>query len=211
MGSQIEIAPKLQENISKQIDKFFDASMRRMKLSPDQIDGQNLEQLRRSLGMVEDALARANSFGFCRIMVTATMSVVVKTSSDAHFEIGITPLLLESKARIMDRLEDLGVVSPEAERDILRQQVAAYRARWQISFGGVIWAIGVLFIWLVPNWASWTSFTLHNNYISLMVLISIALGGTLWAIIDDNSTRRWFALGSIAIAAIVAAVSLVGG
>lgn len=144
MGANI---PNQQNDFGRQIDAFFASSMRRMKLTQKQIDAQDPEQLQRSLGTVEDALTRAaDSFGVCRIKITATMSVIARASSDAHFEVGITPLLLEAKARILDRLADLGEHSSGVERDILRQQISVYRTRWLSSMGVALWGVSVFLL-----------------------------------------------------------------
>ena len=91
---------KFSDNFAQNIETFFESSMRRMKLTRSQIDEQDLDQLKRSVGIVEDALARAESFGVCRIKVSTTVSVIVNAASVAHFEVGIVPLLIEAKGRI---------------------------------------------------------------------------------------------------------------
>ena len=204
----MSVAKTSQGDFSKSIDAFFVTSLWRLHLTQEQIDQQDLSALQRSLGVVEDALSRAESFGICRIKMTATVSVIISATSDSHFESGITPLLLEAKIKILSRLDDLGVNSHEEEKSILRQQLVTYRFRWLFLLGTVIWIIGSIIMWQAPHLIGWEALTTHKNYISLSSISCVVLGGLIWATLDENKSRRIFAIGSVVVAGLLVGVAL---
>ena len=109
----------------------------------------------------------------------------------------------------MERLQELGADSPETERDVLRQQVTAYKTRWLIAIGGILWVVGIYLLWRIPIWASFAGITSHANYVAITAMASVALGGLVWALLDDKPSRRNFAFGSVAVAAILAAITII--
>ena len=121
----INAAINLSEGLER-IDAFarvhFEKQLRDMSLAADQIKRQDLRGLDLSLSRVNDAIAHADSFGTLKIKISAeTGPIIVKESSDAHFERSILPFLLESKSLILDRIKTL---RPEQQLNDLRSDIA---------------------------------------------------------------------------------------
>ena len=153
---------------SEQIDGFYEFSIRKMGLTDDQINSQNIEELKISLSVIEDALLKSDSFGKCRIGFSGEGNIpfVAKGESNSIFETGITPLLLQAKARVMSRLKLLGADTEENENNILKKKCIKYRNLWLLTFGALLCIIGISIIWLMPILLTWTIITGHKSYVA---------------------------------------------
>ncbi|NGO81568.1 hypothetical protein G6045_38815 [Streptomyces sp. YC504] len=87
-----------------------------------QIEGQSLDELQVSLTSVNHAIENPNGFGVVRVKMTAEAGmVVVRNEAEAHFEMGILPILLERKALILERISAL---RPTEQVQDIREEVA---------------------------------------------------------------------------------------
>lgn len=206
--SAIKIDTK--DSITTQVDQYFAISMKRLKLTYEQIINQDKSELHHSLSIAEDALTNSSSFGTCRMkmMSRANLPFIANVNSNAHFEIGITPLLLEAKSHILKQLEAKGGITHEEEKNILHKLIQNYRNKWLITLGSIIWLISIFLVWWTPQWNNWSIITTHKSYVALSTLLCLAFAGIIWTILDKNKSRKAFAIGSVVIAAIVAASSL---
>jgi len=84
----------------------FEPQLARLGLSVEQIEGQTLEELNESLVKVNDAIAHPEAFGTLKISAAAGGGFVI-AKTEAHFEIGILPMLLERKSLILSRIKSL--------------------------------------------------------------------------------------------------------
>jgi hypothetical protein len=96
------------ERLRKNLRTFFLEQLKNLRLTTEQINIQNSEQLVTSLETVNDAIERADSFGVFSFSIGAEGSaVIVASKTKSHVEMGILPLLLEAKKLILERLAEL--------------------------------------------------------------------------------------------------------
>jgi uncharacterized membrane protein len=100
---------------------IFEPQLRMLGLSVDSIEGQGISELETSLDKVNDALNHVDSFDKLRFNMTASgHAILVQSGSQWTFERTILPFLLESKARIIDRIK---MLRPEQQLSELRSDV----------------------------------------------------------------------------------------
>src|SRR5436305_4128294 len=100
--------PKEQDRFADAQDRiqdFFEPQLRKLGLSVDAINQQDLAELQESLDRVNEAIAHPESFGTWKLSVTASSVFIAK--SDAHVEVGVLPVLLERKRLILRRIAEL--------------------------------------------------------------------------------------------------------
>ncbi|MEW2574982.1 hypothetical protein [Streptomyces syringium] len=103
------------------MSEFFEPALKKLGLTVEQIERQSLDQLQVSLETVNDALLHPDSFGVMKVKAHAEAGLVLTPArSEAHFEIGIAPLLLERKRLILGRIKDL---QPAAQFERFRAEV----------------------------------------------------------------------------------------
>jgi Fe2+ transport system protein B len=99
--------PDIQEQMDRARQQF-ESQLIKLELSKEQIERQNVPELERSLQTINDALQHPESFGVIKLKMVADLGlVVVKAGTEAHYEIGIVPLLLERKKLVLDRIQQL--------------------------------------------------------------------------------------------------------
>lgn len=122
MPKKREVSPK--EQISYYYDYAFaqfELRLAHLKLSKEDIDNCSLEQLKTALDLINDAIGKAGDFGIIRLRLTTNGHIVVaKNSESSDYEIGITPILLERKRLIIERLISL---STELKSEVLKQVI----------------------------------------------------------------------------------------
>lgn len=97
----------IQEQKRKALEQF-ETQLEPLGLTKIQIDQQTLPELEASLERVNDAMKNPESFGVLRLQMTTDAGfLIVKGTTEAHFEIGIMPLLLERKKLIIERIREL--------------------------------------------------------------------------------------------------------
>lgn len=208
---------KIFEDYRSKIEEFFQKTLERLNLTVPQLEAQTKQELQNSLAIVEDAIHNPSAFGILKISMTAKGSIVmVQSKSEHHFEVGILPLLLERKNVIIKRLASLGGDLAQTERTLHEEEVGRLKGRirkldlsWRIFLGIILWSLALLFILQFPSFISWTWWTTHSKVVPLTVLAVIAATGLVWALLETSKNRRWFAIGSIIIAAVVAGITLI--
>lgn len=117
------------------VEEFFEPQLRKLGLSVDDINHQDLAELQKSLETVNEAIAHPESFATLKLSVTA--SALFITKSDAYLEVGVLPVLLERKRLILRRIAELrgeqkidnlrdlvGQVADEDLKAVLEKEVA---------------------------------------------------------------------------------------
>ncbi|MGW3653458.1 hypothetical protein [Streptomyces sp. NPDC000878] len=108
------------------IDAYFEPTLRKLRLTVQQIKAQSLAQLQTSLETVNTAIQHADSFPVARMELVANagriVSVLADKSANTHMEMGILPTLLERKNLILERINSL---RPAEQIKDFRQEVNA--------------------------------------------------------------------------------------
>lgn len=201
-------APKWPENFSETVDAYFKISLAKMDLLEEQINQADKEGLLSSLKNVDLALADVQSFGVCKMKMSATASFIVSANSDAHFEFGITPLLIQARSKIVKRLRTLGVSADESEVQIVLGEIRKHKMRFRAAIGVFGFILVLVAIFYLPHELGWTNFTSHQNRLPISLLATVGCTGILWAVLDLDRDRRHLIFGSLAVGALIAAVSL---
>ncbi|MER6952501.1 hypothetical protein [Streptomyces sp. NPDC000618] len=106
-------------------DAFFEATLRQLRLTVDQITAQSLAELQTSLETVNTAIEHPDSFPVARVELAAKSGTVVfvlaDKAADAQMELGILPTLLERKTLILERINSL---RPAEQIKDFRQEVS---------------------------------------------------------------------------------------
>jgi Fe2+ transport system protein B len=85
--------------------KYFDTILKPLGLTENQILEKDLPELKKSLTSINDLIDKHQSFPSIKLKMTSSARIVITTASqEAHFEIGILPVLLERKKLIIERL-----------------------------------------------------------------------------------------------------------
>jgi hypothetical protein len=114
--------PVAQQLLNKKpANEYFESLLEDLGLSRSTLEQQPIEELQESLVRVDDALRSAEFFGVVRLKITASAGAIIASNqSEAHFEVGIAPLLLERKKLITDRLRQLrGGIKINSLRDLI--------------------------------------------------------------------------------------------
>src|ERR1700730_6658164 len=88
-------APYLSEKRLELVRQHFEPHLDSLDLSAAKIAQQTFDELKLSLERVNDAISHPENFGVVKLKASA--SSILAVSSEAHFEIGIMPMLLERK------------------------------------------------------------------------------------------------------------------
>ncbi len=92
--------------LQPKVNNYFEKQLDDLGLSIASIKRQSEEALRRNLIVVNHAIENHESFGKFAIRLSSEMAVIMSTKSEAHFEVGILPLLLERYQLILKRLDE---------------------------------------------------------------------------------------------------------
>lgn len=99
----------------------FESKLQALSLGLDQIDQQSLPELEASLERVTEAMRHPEQFGTVRLkMNTDAAMLVMRTTAETQFEVGIFPILLQRKARILERIKAL---RPASQLSKLREHI----------------------------------------------------------------------------------------
>lgn len=200
----------LREKVQKQLISFFNKQIENLGLGIEQINRQSKFELKNSLKIVNDAIDHAESFGVLKLKISATAGVFVASAKqDIHFEMGILSLLLERKKIIQDRLEQLKEESDiEGEVGRLKRKIKRYSFWLRFSFSLAIVIGGICVIFLFSSTTSWQWLSQHPHETGLKATAIFMLLGISWIIVDTNKRRRWFALSSIVLAALLGIIQM---
>jgi hypothetical protein len=103
--------------------------------------------------------------------LTATgTAIIVKSKSEHIFEVGVLPLLLESKTIILSRLAEFGGDLAQTERELherkvqdLQKLITASDIRWRVLTGLLLGIISFLLILGRPEVLGWNGGTPIQN------------------------------------------------
>lgn len=88
--------------------RFFEPKLQEAGLTVAQLQSLDLAGLREALERTNEAIAHSEQFGLLKLKITADSGLVVtRASTEAHFEVGILPLLFERKQLILARVREL--------------------------------------------------------------------------------------------------------
>jgi hypothetical protein len=250
--------------LNAQLREFFKGELERLGLTDDQIDQQSLKELESGLEAVNDALKTPDSFGVLRVKITTEAKLLVTSAqNDFHYEVGIMPLLLIAKRRLIEKLAVLksaeeirnlaelvskvadqpakerlhdeliqleekssswkdkyDEVQEQQTREVSRIQAESASLagklaativslkRHRLISGIVIAVTGLWVIFDSSGLARWRWLADHPKKFSLEITSAIAVLGVAWIMADANETRRWFALSSIVVAAVLGIIQL---
>jgi len=207
----------LPEKVNAQMEPFFQETLNRLHLTKAQIENQSKEELENSLSTVEDAIRNSSSFGVLKVSMSASgAAFIVQSKSEHHFEVEILPLLLESKNLIFKKLAGFGADIVQTEQAMHEHKVAAMKqsiarldllCRFLIGF--ILWLTSLFSIIKLPTKFNWTWFTSHQNVVGLSILSVVIATGLIWCLLEKSRNRRWFALGSIVIAAFIGGITII--
>ncbi|PTA42830.1 hypothetical protein [Micromonospora sp. RP3T] len=99
---------------------IFEPQLAALGLSAESIRDQTVEQLEESLETINQLIANPSAVGKTSVKVGARGEVVIAAPTEGQVEIGPLPLLLDRKARILERLK---VLKPAEQLDNLRTAV----------------------------------------------------------------------------------------
>jgi Fe2+ transport system protein B len=95
----------VRKRIATQAQEYFEPQLMEMGFEKIKIEAQSLQELRQNLDSINEAIKHPESFGTLGFALNARGTVyITKSKSDAQFEIGILPLLLERKKLILERI-----------------------------------------------------------------------------------------------------------
>jgi hypothetical protein len=115
----IDSSERTRARLQKEAEEFFEPQLAALGLSVASIESHDLIQLRSSLDRVNELIANPGQLGTFRVTAAASMVVIART--EATFEVGALPLLLQRKRLILDRVASLG---GQAQASSLRDLVA---------------------------------------------------------------------------------------
>lgn len=218
MGHETNNNPviNLLEKANNDLEPFFNSALKRLNLTSTQIEKQPSEELEISLSTVEDAIRGSASFGVFKVGMSANASFyIAQSKTKHHYEVGILPLLLESKKLILMRLASFGGDVAQTERTMHEQTVAVMTRRiakfellTRFLIGFILWLTCLLSIIKLPVLFNWTWLTTHQNVIGLSALSIVIATGLIWVLLDKSKSRRLFALGSIVMAALIGGITI---
>jgi hypothetical protein len=127
------------------VTRFYEPHLKVLKLSKEQIDQQDLDELENSLDVVNDAIANHDSYPKLRLKyVSEAGLVIVKDDSEATLTATILPSLLTAKGQILERIrvltprekisnlsELVEKVSDDEVRKALQQEIQDLKAQAQ--------------------------------------------------------------------------------
>ncbi|MBD2103593.1 hypothetical protein [Leptolyngbya sp. FACHB-261] len=98
----------IRKRLAAQAQEYFEPQLAELGFSKSQIETQSLDELRQSLESINEAIKHPGSFGSLSFSVGAEGKIFVTSSkSNAQFEIGILPLLLDRKKLILEKIRIL--------------------------------------------------------------------------------------------------------
>jgi hypothetical protein len=106
--SPAQVMEGIQARLSVRSQEFFEPQLEQLGFSKSQIENHSLTDLQLNLDSINEAIKHPESFGSLSFNVQADGRLyITKSKSDAHFEIGILPLLLDRKKLVLERIRVL--------------------------------------------------------------------------------------------------------
>jgi hypothetical protein len=119
----------------------------------------------------------------------------------------------ESTERIAEFTELLGSRQHDVEEmdDALkrmRRELDRLGFLFRLFLGAIVAVIGIGSVFILPSALSWRWLLQHTSKLGLQASAAFGMLGISWVIVDTDKSRRWFALGSVVLAAISAVLQL---
>ncbi len=96
------------ESTRDKLNLFFEKQLSELELDVNTLEHQTLDELKRSLTIIDQAIEHHESFGKFSLKFSAQGSfIVAQSNAESLFAIGILPLLLERKQVILQRIENI--------------------------------------------------------------------------------------------------------
>lgn len=136
---------KLEDELKAKAKEHFEPQLEALGLGAEQIERQSLDELRGSLENVNDAIKNPDQFASINLSVSAKVGLVLVSdvSSTRHFKVGILPLLLERKKRIIERIQEfegpneleelLSEINDDKMRDKLKASIELREEKYSAS------------------------------------------------------------------------------
>lgn len=165
---------------------------------------QRNEQLKQEVATAKDAAAKLEA----QLLQT-------KEELEQRIEASINEQrLLEQKQTVA--IKDLATHYQSVTEEQTRQNAQAMaemqkeRARLlqllRFSVSALVLVIGLAALFLLPVAYNISWLLNHSNRLTIYAGSLLALGGVCWAIADGDKTRRWFALGTVAVGAVLVVI-----
>ena len=91
---------------SEAAENYYEPRLIKLGIGKDQIQRQSLEELEKSLKLIDESMANKESFGTVRLKVNAEGEVII-VASDEGVKIDIGPTLLKRKSIVLERIQQL--------------------------------------------------------------------------------------------------------
>lgn len=111
------------ESVDEQVRVYFESQLKEIGLSKNQVENQSLEELKKSLDTINEAIKHPESFGTLSFKISSEVgAILTPTKADAHFERGILQILLSRKRFILERIELLSANAKiESIQDLINE------------------------------------------------------------------------------------------
>lgn len=139
------------ESIRDKLNLFFEKQLSELELDEDRLKRQKLDELKRSLTIINQAIEHHESFGKFSLKVSAQGDLIVaQSNTESHFAISILPLLLERKQVILQRIEKFTELAAPAIARKAEMKAELFRMA-QAEINRKLWLVILV---LVAFWVS---------------------------------------------------------
>lgn len=117
----------------------------------------------------------------------------------------------EIETQQSQEIEKLQIYSAEqiGQLTATLKSIKLARLIYRSLFGVLVGILGISVILYFPSLLSWEWLLIHPKKIPIQVSLCLVTLGITWSIVDGNSNRRLFALGSIVVAAFLGILGLI--
>lgn len=125
--------------------------------------------------------------------------------------------MMKIKAESTERIAEFTELLESRQHDVEEMNDALRRMRreldrlgflFRLFLGAIVAVIGIGSIFILPSALSWSWLLKHTSKLGLQASATFGMLGISWVIVDTDKNRRWFALGSVVLAAISAVLQL---
>lgn len=104
---------------------------------------------------------------------------------------------------------DIETSSIEVQLTDANKKLSFFRSWFKFSIGLWVGTILTLLLFYIPIALRLEGFLNHPRRMTIQLLLIVIFIGVSWIIADNDKNRRWFAFGSIVLAAVFAIVQIV--
>lgn len=126
------------------------------------------------------------------------------------FEIIITKQVKSKSQENGNTLPSPSILTkPIEDYESVQRELERYKRLLVLILGIVLLVIGLFVIFFLPTLISWQWFISHPKKLGLQLCALLILLGTIWTVFDKDKNRKWFAFGTIIIAAFIAITQII--